>query len=794
MLRRSLFCLAMIGLSTGLVFAQGAKGGGRRVQGGGDLKSLLDQGLYSFEEGDAEGALQAFEQAFALNPSSDAISTFVKRASEEKIFQMLLSKNKKLAGVASQILEASSRVVKTRQGDAEQVKQVVEDTLKSESHEQLLKMVQNANAFGRNLVPALIPVLADADLGRRAVAINWIGRYIGRDAIPVLQAARKHPSAVVRRNVAELLGARLVRHPVNLATLKAMMETDPTSEVKSAASEAYAAIQADLSSGSKEAGAKEHFLENALAYYSSPHSNPFGGTQYTPTIYTLEGEAIAMETVADFQLSDRMAQQALEEALELDPGFHEAQVLTLCNDAAQVHEYDLNVAHYAKDESQPEVKALLEKQKPYVDYVLRNRLLLWPSEVLYDALAQSLEDGRPEVSRKLIDTIRETERGGRAPQALVKALEDNNSRLVRASAAIALAHWNPTSKDFTSGEVVVSILSETVLSSGVRTVQKAMGDAQLANRFAEMLDQLNMESYAAVDSVEKAYAAAINTPPDVIVMDDSVSKVSGKKEVAPVNFFISELRKNYRTANVPVVVVVPSSNLENARKLYESEERKVVVVPDSIDRLGLQGSVFNKIFQDKDDAKAQATAIARSAAEALDQLAQVPTRMPFKNSADALRKVLKNRPDEVRLPSLRALGHMRAAEAAGDLAAVAANAENSKPVRVEALRAMGMALAGAGGAGGGALKAIEEIMGSDDVELRRAAWFAYSSAGADPKNRLSALLMKAPAGGALPAERPAAAPAGGAEEKPAEESGAAEDPAPAPAEEAPAEEPPAEQN
>jgi len=46
----------------------------------GDVKSLLDQGLYSFEEGDFNNAVVACEKAFALNPTNDAILHFVERA------------------------------------------------------------------------------------------------------------------------------------------------------------------------------------------------------------------------------------------------------------------------------------------------------------------------------------------------------------------------------------------------------------------------------------------------------------------------------------------------------------------------------------------------------------------------------------------------------------------------------------------------------------------------------------------------------------------------------------------
>ncbi|MBI4601090.1 MAG: HEAT repeat domain-containing protein [Planctomycetes bacterium] len=765
---------SLVVLGPSALRAQRPKAGGRAA---GDVKSLLDQGFYSFEEGDLDAAVAAFEKAFALNPTSDALLAFVDKVTAAKVYEMVQSKDGRIAGLGRQILESSVKAFKQRLGDAEGIRKAIEEVLEADGQEQVALRLKYNGIYGRNLVPQLVPVLADTDLARRGAAINWIARTIGRDAVPVLQAARKHPDATVRRNVADLLGVGLLRHPVSLATLKAMLETDGSPEVKEVAARSLAAILSDLNGQAKELSAKEHFLENAILYYLHPHKNPFASAYYAPTVYRLEGTKVVGEQVADFQLSERMARGALEEALELDPGFFEAQVLTLSNDAAQVYEYDLNMAYYAKNESSSNVLEILEGQKSYVDFVLRNRVRMWPEKVLFEGLLQALEDGRSDVARKIVETIQETGRGGRAPDSLVKALEDTSSRLTRIAAAVALALWNPTSRDFDAGPQVISILSEAVVTSGVRTAQKVVGDQQLANRLEDMLRQLNMESYSPIDTVERAVEAVVNSPPDVVLMDENVTKSTGRNEIAPVNQFVNELRKHYRSANVPVVVVVPDSSLEKAKNLYESAERKVWVVPESIGHRALENTVFQKLFEDKDDSKAQATRLAVTAAEALNDLASVPTRMPVKRAVPSLLQVLKNRPDAVRIPCIRALGNLRAAEAAGELAAVFSSSENSREVRVEAMKAVGMALQGAArGADEAVLKTIEEGMREVDMDLRRASWIAFSSSGASPTRQLEALLAMPPAGAgaASGAEKPAAGEAGEAE-APAE----AEEPAPA---------------
>src|SRR5262245_19100072 len=192
-----------------------------------------------------------------------------------------------------------------------------------------------------------------------------------------------------------------------------MIETDSVPAVKEAAAKSLEVILSDLNGQGKELSAKEYFLDNAYnQYYLNPHQNPFRSSYYVPTVYKLVGDSVVGEEVADFQLSGRMAKQALEEALELDPSFLEAWVLQLCNDAAQVVQYDQNVAYYAKHESQTNIKELLEKQKPYIDKILRNRILASRGQVLSEGLMQALDNGRSEVAQKIIEVMQETRRKG----------------------------------------------------------------------------------------------------------------------------------------------------------------------------------------------------------------------------------------------------------------------------------------------------------------------------------------------------------------------------------------------
>ncbi len=423
--------------------------------------------------------------------------------------------------------------------------------------------------------------------------------------------------------------------------------------------------------------------------------------------------------------------------------------MSLCNDAAQVVEYDWNVAYYARaGGGDDDVRELLMGQKSYVDHVLRLRILAAPTDVLALGLRRALDDERSDVAGKLIQTIRDTRRrGDKLLSGLVRALEDENSRLVRIAAAITLAEWNPTD-GFDSGDMVVSILSEAVVSSGVRVVQKLMGDRSRANHFDDLLRELNMESYSPLKTIEEGYATVLNSPPDAVLIDENVGLTNHPDSTAPINHFVIQLRKNYRTSGVPVIVAVPETRLSAAKQMYESEERNVFVVSDGIDSLGLKNLVLDRVFQDKDDAKALATRMATEAAHALGHVASAShSLIPVESSLESLVKVLRNRPDEVRIPCIVALGRIGAAEAAGELSVVYSNTQNAVAVRAAAMTAIGDVLQGGESASGSVLAAIQDGMTSSNPELRRVAWYAFSGAGADGSARLAAMLSSAPAGG-----------------------------------------------
>jgi tetratricopeptide (TPR) repeat protein len=254
-----------------------------------DVQSLLEEGLKLYQEGNYSGAAEKFERAFALNPSREDILRFVDKAGVASIFAMVRNPDPKIAGIALQVLQLTHTGAKAKSENEAEIAAAVRSVLAAKGQDQMVLMLRHTGTHGKNLVPALVPHLGDSDLSRRGAAINWIPK-IGLDAVPILQAARKHPNPIVRRNIAYLLGRGHLRHHVSLGTLKAMMETDEAGEVKAAAEQSFETIIGELDGRGAVREAKEYFTANGGEYYLRPHRNPFANSFYTPKVYTLVGQ------------------------------------------------------------------------------------------------------------------------------------------------------------------------------------------------------------------------------------------------------------------------------------------------------------------------------------------------------------------------------------------------------------------------------------------------------------------------------------------------------------------------
>ncbi|MGE0713211.1 MAG: HEAT repeat domain-containing protein [Planctomycetota bacterium] len=243
--------------------------------------------------------------------------------------------------------------------------------------------------------------------------------------------------------------------------------------------------------------------------------------------------------------------------------------------------------------------------------------------------------------------------GGKAISA---ALTYGDKR-VRYAAAIAMAHINPA-VEFANGDKVMVNLVDALGESGQRVVLVVERDRATRNRIVGLLRELGYMTFG-VESGRDGLVRAKSFPSqDLILVSSELNPGGDGGEPIEIQF-IDDLRKDYRTKPVKVMVLTPDERAETMKTLVD-EGRALDIVTPQIDKANL-GEKLKKAFgsdEDQRDEKARSDKIAERAALAIASLRRGHTKFDITQAADALAKNVRKdagRPDAVRLACLQAL-------------------------------------------------------------------------------------------------------------------------------------------
>lgn len=705
----------------------------QRAEAQSGVSGRFEDGVRKYREGDYDGAINEFENLFKEAPTNDAIVDVLDEVGLAVVVEMVADEDRRISGIGRTFFRLRREKNLTRVADESDLASAVASYFKANAQERHRMRIEFPLKYGRNIVPGTLSYLASPDADTRTAAELLIA-YIGIDAVPVLVVAGGHPDAKVRASVARLLGSRNLRHPYNVACLVTLAHNDKDQTVREEARESLSAILEEQ--GQTEVfDAKLYHYENARQLYLNPHRNPFSTRFYKPAVYSLKGSDITSEPVATFQLSERMAESSLHEALKLDPQFQSAWAMLACTDAMLLVEYDLNTKN---EDTEAFDRQIVETQAGQMQMRVA-RLGSISSAALHEALGKALEDQLSEIASRLVQVIAEGKRGGAVPESLKAALRGSPSREVRVRAATALTDWDDADLE-SVGEEIVEVLAEAILNSGVRTAHKIMGRPQNISRFDAILRKLAVDTFSNSVDVETGIMRARDIPPDFILVDTEAQSDVATGDIEPLGFFLKQLRASARTESIPVVVVVSPDGLEKAKELYQSEDNKVSVVSTEIESGEFKTSVLDEIFDLADDPRAEALGLSAMAAQTLSDLSRSNRKLPVVKILSALEEVLPNRPDEIRVPSIEALGFLGSS---GERSAVALSevfslTSNSVDVREAAMTALGRVLV-SGGGDDGVLNVIVTGMKDPNARLRDASFFAFGASGAPGDQRVEQL-------------------------------------------------------
>jgi CheY-like chemotaxis protein/cell division septation protein DedD len=329
--------------------------------------------------------------------------------------------------------------------------------------------------------------------------------------------------------------------------------------------------------------------------------------------------------------------------------------------------------------------------------------------------------------------------GGGSGGALSAALVYGDKR-VRFAAAMALARINPAA-DFANSGKVVENLSEAVSQSGPRVFLVVEPEQNLRNEVVGKLRDLGYMAYA-VESGNDALVRLKSFPAhDMVIVSSELNKDGAGDE--PLEFqFVRDLKSDYRTKTIKVMILTPSARAADMQQLVDAEETVVGVTTPGEDKIVLRDKVV-AVFSSEEaqrDEKARADRIAEEAGLAIASLQNKPTLFKIESCTEALLRNCTNRPDKVRIAAMKGLaaigGKARAQALPTLLQVFKSKEESAAEVRVAAADAIGECIKRSE-AQGDVYQSLKAAAGEEDTTIWKAALRALGKSNLTGAQRLS---------------------------------------------------------
>jgi len=647
-----------------------------------DATSLFNEGVDLLRRGRDEEALMKFQGVLALDPSrEDAYQLFTQ--TEHAIWLQMLVKGGEWERISKRIMDLASIERRERQDDATEIAARIEEIKTGDLRARRNATLRLSAEHGEYAVPYLVRSLASMDDPEFRVTAMHVLVEMGGDAVLPLRETLRSDNEALRRASASILGRIGDRRAV--PALRVLAEGDPVATVKAAAAEALAAIRAG--SGNSVAA----FVEQGEAYLAR-NPSVLREIDWSDVVWSWEGGRLVAHPVPRAFYAYEIARQAFHDALALDPGTAVAMAGIAYSYAAPLAELEALRASAAD----------LSAIEAYVPFVEAGRvpMLAAGPEILDGALRHARTRGDAAVSVALLDAMGEA---GSVSAGAVDALSDEDRR-VRYSAAIALATALPRG-GFPGSETVGPILAEVVEQEVVRI-------AQLIDERADRRERTGRALEAAGFFVVPSPGGLLALPrlrrfPGV----DLVAVSATLQDLTP-DQLIDEVREDFRTSGVPIVVLAEEADASRAEELYGAKVQRIV---SQLDAATASEVVSERLNADRE----RTLEIAHRAAHALE--GADPEAYGLARLAGTIAGALARHSAEVNVPLLLALSHFAGAAEVAPIASILADGARAADERVAAATALGAVLARTGASPAEAFETLLAAAKEGDLAVRTAA-------------------------------------------------------------------------
>lgn len=645
---------------------------GRPADAAEAIKKLVGEGLSDEEMVKAADKLAGgVQQEMVANPATaDAVKVLIE-AVEKAVVKLRTDQ-----------AYIDSVVAKVRPGDGES-----------------WQAVQRCMQLGEYAVPSLVGALAGTDDKSVQVAIGKTLVLMGSRAVrPLCEGAWLSEPAAVEQ-VCGILGD--IRSELALGVLSEVLgDRERTAEVRKAAASAIVKIRGTGHCKVPEqatAAGYYYALADAYLHGSSFTLRTMEGTTLPVWNWSAESKRIEGREVPAELYGAKMAEKCCAAGLRTDKENTPLRALMLSSLFAQK-------------------LVLVGKPVEETDRGLKTAILVGGEQALYGSLGKSLADGDAGLAILACQTLGGVTTGKGIPaehrqvetNPLLAALVSSD-RPVRLAAAQAIVAQGPTrlQGEFEESDKVLPALSWGLMyEMPTKYVLVATPTDAVAATYRGLLTKAGYRvGEALTEPVLLAKAGELSRP-DWVILDSSMVGSLG------------QLRMVLLDPGVHVLVIE-----EGAEAGKYAEQGVVGVVGTSPSDKELEAAM-GRAPKAEEEAKLVSDLLANISQRSAESLASInaeaaPYRMM--EVVPALREALGYEQDAIRVPTLKALGSIGAMESTADVLAVATKAENSKPVRLAALEALGAIYEGSSEVSPDAFARLVPVTDDQDPEIAVAA-------------------------------------------------------------------------
>ncbi|HZL71526.1 MAG TPA: HEAT repeat domain-containing protein [Planctomycetota bacterium] len=650
-----------------------------------DVRKTLYDATELYKQGKYKESYQKFEEALQKQPSNDLVYAYMKRVGEDVVASMMNSKDADMKRIGYRLFELAKPVGERQRSGKKTVTEYIEALRDNDLAVQMSARwhLQNIGPYAARF---LVPYLGHGqeDLFRSRIILTLTG--MGTDVSLAVAEALHSKNPTMRRNAAVVLGNIKDDRTVP-ALRRAQLNANETPEVKKLAAEALIKITRQGEDQWKDA--KEYYFDLAENLYNqSPAAVHVWNRAWLVWRWDEEKDTLTEREVPRFAWSHQVAEEALHDALALDPEYKRdagsPHSLLACVHFQQAIDAEnaLAAAEAALKGNDPGfLPDHLETLKKWMEGAERN--LVAAKTVgrnhLYEALARCLRDGNAQVAVEILETLRTEGRAEDLPAAgsdaasspggsVILALTHEDKR-VRYAAAGCYAALNPKEQRL-GHQLVIQSLVDALGESGVRTalvIYDVQDDADRTyiNSLKKILEQANLFVDIAPTGGEGVVKAKRFPTEDVILIQRKVAgqiyfkeEPTSRKRIVETVF--DTLRDDVRTRSIPRVLLADSpAELEESKTTFGATAQGWILKNAGL--IEFRG-MFEQLFKSPEaqkDSKDRADRLALAAADTLASIDPTNTHLEYKEAVDALIKTVDPtvlRADPIRLSAARALG------------------------------------------------------------------------------------------------------------------------------------------